>query len=194
MAMNLSYPPGSTTLSASELAGIIPGHINTQEQLNLWEAGNILQAEHWAARNHRDILRETYVCQLHRQMFGDTWNWAGKFRHTDKNIGAPWFEIPDRLRILLGDVRYQVEHGTWPPDELAVRFHHRLVALHPFPNGNGRHSRLMADLLVQQLGRPRFTWGSCNLEAPGQVREQYIAALQAADGHHIEALLAFARS
>ena len=131
---------------------------------------------------------------LHRRMFGDVWRWAGKFRTSEHNLGIPFYEIPVALRQLLDDVKTWIEYKSYPPDEIAARLHHRLVQIHPFPNGNGRHSRLMADLLVMSLGGERFSWGSANLQAIGDLRGRYIAALKAADNHDIGPLLAFARS
>jgi Fic-DOC domain mobile mystery protein B len=127
-------------------------------------------------------------------MLGDVWRWAGKFRTTERNLGIHYFEIPMAMHELLEDAKTWVEHKTYPPDEIAVRFHHRLVQIHPFPNGNGRHSRLMADLLVMSLGGERFTWGRVNLQQAGDVRRQYIEALRAADNHDYGPLLRFARS
>lgn len=127
-------------------------------------------------------------------MFGDVWRWAGDFRTSERNIGITYYQIPIALRELLDDVNAWIEYNAYPPDETAVRFHHRLVHIHPFPNGNGRHSRLMADLLLMQLGRERFTWGSANLQSAGEARKRYIEALKAADNHDIGPPLAFARS
>ena len=194
MAINLDYSSGATPLDADELASLIPGHITTQGELNEWEQLNILQGEAWAGKQRNDILDETFIRRLHRQMFGETWRWAGEFRKSDKNIGVDWLKISVELRNLLDDVRYQIDHATYPPDETAVRFHHRLVAIHPFSNGNGRHARLMADLLVERLGRPRFTWGSGSLVDASETRQRYIAALQAADSRDYAPLIAFARS
>lgn len=193
MAVELDYPPGATPLDADELANLIPGHITTQGELNEWEQLNIAQGEKWAHRQRKEILDEIFVRRLHRQMFGETWRWAGSFRKSDKNIGVDWLRIGVELKQLLDDARYQIEHSSFPADELAIRFHHRLVAIHPFPNGNGRHARLMADLLVMHLGRPRFTWGSASLVDPNETRQRYIKALQAADARDIAPLLAFAR-
>ena len=95
---------------------------------------------------------------------------------------------------LLEDSKAWIEFGTWPADEIAVRFHHRLVRIHPFLNGNGRHARLMADLLVMRLGRERFSWGRESLRDPGAARARYIEALRAADNHDIALLLAFSRA
>ncbi len=190
----LDYPSGATPLDADELASLIPGHITTQGELNEWEQLNIVQGEGWARKQRKEILNEGFLRQLHKQMFGETWKWAGEFRKTDKNIGVDWLKIGVELKKLLDDAHYQVEHASYPPDEIAVRFHHRLVAIPPFPNGNGRHARLMADLLTERLGQPRFTWGSRSLVDASETRQQYIAALQAADRRDIVPLLAFARS
>ena len=192
--MHIDYPAGATPLDADELASLIPGHIATQGELNEWEHANIVQGDQWARKQRKEILNDTFVRQLHKQMFGETWRWAGEFRKSNKNIGIDWPKISVELRKLLDDVHYQIEHASCPPDEIAVRFHHRLVAIHPFPNGNGRHARLMADLLVERLGQPRFTWGSCSLVDAGETRRAYIAALQAADARDYAPLLAFARS
>lgn len=202
MPFDFDYPPGATPLDADELASLIPGHITTQGELNEWEQLNIVQGEQWAKRQpqqRKEILNEAFLRQLHQQMFGETWKWAGEFRKTDKNIGVDWLKIGVELKKLLDDTHYQIEHASYPPDEIAVRFHHRLVLIHPFANGNGRHARLMADLLVERLGQPRFTWGSRSLVDASlidatPVRQQYIAALQAADARDITPLLAFARS
>ena len=185
--------PGATPFDADELASLIPGHLTTQAELNEWEQLNIAQGEKWAHRQRKEILDEIFVRRLHRQMFGETWRWAGSFRKSDKNIGVDWLRIGVELKQLLDDARYQIEHSSFPADELAIRFHHRLIAIHPFPNGNGRHARLMADLLVMHLGRPRFTWGSASLVDPNETRQRYIKALQAADARDIAPLLAFAR-
>ena len=194
MPFEFDYPPGATPLDAEEIASLIPGHITTQGELNEWEQLNIVQGEQWARKQRKDILTEAFLRQLHQQLFGETWKWAGEFRKTDKNIGVDWLKIGVELKNLLDDTRYQIEHASYPSDEIAVRFHHRLVAIHPFPNGNGRHARLMADLLVERLGQPRFTWGSHSLIDANATRQQYIAALQAADRRDIAPLLAFARS
>jgi len=194
MAVTLVYPPGATPLDADELACLIPSHITTQGELNEWEQLNIEHGETWAQRQRKEILNEEFVRELHRHMFDETWNWAGKFRTSNKNIGVEWPQVGVRLHDLLEDVRYQIDNAVYSPDEIAVRFHHRLVAIHPFPNGNGRHARMMADLLIRKLGQPRFSWGKANLTDPSDMRKGYIAALQTADNGDIGQLLAFARS
>lgn len=155
---------------------------------------NVTAAEAAAFARKLDILDERIVRWLHRRMFEDVWEWAGEFRKTERNIGVAAWRIATDLRQLLNDVRYWVSHETYAPDEIAARFHHRLVLIHCFANGNGRHARLATDLLLVSLGRPRFTWGRQNLTDPGETRQRYVMALQAADNHDITPLLAFVRS
>lgn len=194
--MKFEYPLGATPLDPDEIDGLIPSHITIQSQLNEWEAANILKAEIWlfSNSNHGDFMSIDFTRLLHARMFDDTWTWAGMFRLTERNIGVSPFTITTDLNNLLEDVRYQVIHESFPIDEIAYRFHHRLVAIHPFPNGNGRHARLMTDLLLVQAGEPRFTWGKQRLEAEGPVRKQYILALQDADKHDYAALAKFVRT
>jgi Fic-DOC domain mobile mystery protein B len=128
-------------------------------------------------------------------MFGQSWRWAGQYRSSDKSIGADWRQIRMQVPALLADIAFQVEHQVDPVDQIAIRFHHRLVSIHPFPNGNGRHARLIADVLIEQLGEPRFSWGgSSSLVDTSGLRLQYIAALQQADRGDVSSLLAFARA
>lgn len=184
----------NTPITPEEREGLIPTYITTRRELNEAEQININDGDRWAfARKKADVLDEAFLRTLHKQMLGKVWRWAGKYRTTDRNIGVDRWQIEPDLRALLGDVRYWIEHKTFSPDEIAVRFHHRLVSIHPFPNGNGRHARLAADLLSVQLGIPRFTWGSANLVEAAETRRRYVAALRAADNHDIEPLLAFAR-
>jgi Fic-DOC domain mobile mystery protein B len=188
---------GNTPLSVDEQADLIP-NLATKEELNEWERQNILEAYAWALApsnlRRRDPLVESYIRDLHLRMFDETWKWAGVYRTTEKTIGVPHVEIRESLATLLGDARYWLEHGTYAPDELAVRFHHRLVFIHPFANGNGRHARLMADVLAQRQLRPVFTWGGADLVRADDFRRRYIEALRSADAQDIEPLLAFARS
>jgi Fic-DOC domain mobile mystery protein B len=154
----------------------------------------ISRAQDWALVRRRDLLSEKFIKTLHRHILGDVWRWAGKFRRSERNLGIAYDEIPAALRQLLDDTRARIAYKSYPPDEIAVRFHHRLVQIHAFPNGNGRHARLTADLLVMSLGGDRFSWGSTNLQDAGAMRQRYIGALHAADEHDIGPLLAFSRS
>ncbi len=193
--MQLSYAPGATPLDPDEAAGLIPTHISTQGDLNEWEQANILQGLRWALRQKtRDLLDEKVLRELHRRMLGQTWRWAGEFRRSDKSIGVDWRQIQVQLRDLLRDVKTQIEFAAYPPDEIALRFHHRLVWIHPFANGNGRHARLAADMLIRRLGHSAFSWGGEALTSAGEPRQAYLAALRAADGRNYAPLLRFARS
>ena len=195
--MEFQYAPGATPLDPDEAAGLVPSHITTQADLNAWEQANIFQAVRWVARQKkRDLLTEGFVRDLHRRMFDQTWKWAGTFRQSNKNIGVDWTQVAVKLRNLLDNTRFQIDHKVFEPDELVVRFHHQLVWVHAFPNGNGRHARLMADVLAQQLGRPRMTWGGADVElvSMGTVRDRYLKTLREADQGQWSALIAFARS
>jgi Fic-DOC domain mobile mystery protein B len=195
--MEFQYAPGATPLDPDEAAGLVPSHITTQADLNAWEQANILQAVRWIARQKKHaLLTEGFVRDLHRRMFDQTWKWAGTFRQSNKNIGVDWTQVAVKLRNLLDNTRFQIDHKVFEPDELVVRFHHQLVWVHAFPNGNGRHARLMADVLAQQLGRPRMTWGGADVElvSMGTVRDRYLRALREADQGQWSALIAFARS
>lgn len=184
----------STPLSPEEQEGLIPSYITQRSELNEAEQANILDAEEWAFNRQRDVLSEKFLNDLHKRMFGRVWKWAGHYRRTGKNIGVDAYRIPIELRTLLDDVRYWTEHGTYEPDEIAARFHHRLVSIHLFPNGNGRHARTVADLLLVALGRPRFSWGREHLVDAGETRQAYVDALRAADDRDYGALFAFVRS
>jgi Fic-DOC domain mobile mystery protein B len=183
---------GTTSLDADELDDLIPTHITTRRELNEWEQANILAAVTAPARRRNPLTME-FLTGLHRRMFGQTWKWAGQFRRTEKTIGVAREQIELQLHDLLEDARYWVAHATYLPDEIAARFHHRLVLIHPFPNGNGRHARLMTDQLARYLGQTPFTWGSASLNETGSARNRYISALKDADRGDITALLAFVR-
>jgi Fic-DOC domain mobile mystery protein B len=186
---------GDTPLTADELQGLIPS-LTTQRELNEVEFANILSGRRWALSPQRfaksDVLNVTYLLELHRHMFDATWRWAGKVRTTEKTIGVPPHRILSDLGALLGDAAYWMKNATHPPDELALRFHHRLVSIHPFSNGNGRHSRLATDLLALKLGRPIFPWGGTSPNDEAR-RKEYLAALRSADGQDYAPLMAFAR-
>lgn len=188
-------PGDATPLDPEEREGLLQSWITFRSELNEAEQANITAGAAWAQRQRRqEILTETFIKQLHVRMFGEVWAWAGRFRLTERNIGIDPARIAVELRKLLDDARYWIANETFPPDEIAVRLHHRLVAVHPFPNGNGRTARLLADLLAVRLGREPFTWGRASLTDIGEARRAYIKALRAADDHDIRPLLAYARS
>ena len=188
-------PDDATPLEPEECEGLLQTWITYRRDLNEAEQTNIAAGTSWAWRaRRRDLLSEEFIRRLHKRLFGDVWAWAGEFRKSERNIGMEPVRIPVELRTAFDDARYWIEHETFPPDEIAVRLHHRLVAIHPFPNGNGRTTRLMGDLVAARLGQEPFTWGRQNLTDVSETRASYIAALRAADNHDIGPLLEFARS
>lgn len=191
-------PDDATPLEAEEREQLLQSWIATRRDLNLAEEDNIIEGAAWArarrGRRPEAMLTAAFALTLHERMFGDVWKWAGKHRTTARNVGVDAYRIGMDLAALMEDVRYWVAHETYRPDEIAVRLHHRLVAIHPFANGNGRHSRLMADLLIDRLGSTPFSWGGGSLADTGTLRQRYVTALRAADNHDIRPLLVFARS
>jgi len=190
-------PDGATPLEPEEWEQLIPTWITYRNDLNQAEEENILKASAWArstSQSKADILTVDFANKLHKRMFGDVWKWAGKYRTTPRNIGIEAYRIREELPMTLGNARYWIEAEVYPPDELAVRLHHSLVSVHPYPNGNGRHARMMADLLIERLGGEAFTWGGAILVQNDELRTAYISALKAADNHDHDPLIAFARS
>ena len=198
MGLELEYLPGQTPLDEDEKEGLIIPAITTRGELDEFEQKNIEEAMQWSlGRNLKPetIFTEDFIKQLHQRMYGEVWAWAGHFRKTDKNIGVDKWQIPVALKSLLDDALFWVQNNSMPPEEIAINFKHRLVSIHCFPNGNGRHSRLMADLIISKIYKqPEFTWGAASLDKAGEERNQYIKALRAADAGDYSLLLAFAKS
>lgn len=198
MGLDLEYIDGQTPLGEEEKEGLLIPTIATRGELDEFEQQNIEQAIQWAlGRSFRPevIFTEAFICTVHKRMYVDVWAWAGEFRNTNKNIGMDKWQIPTELKYLLDDARYWHENNTYPPDEIAVRFKHRIVSIHCFPNGNGRHSRLMADIIIEKIYKqPVFSWGAANLSGEDDTRTAYLKAVKAADKGDYSLLLAFARS
>ena len=198
MGLALNYIDGQTPLDEDEKEGLLIKTISTRGELDEFEQKNIEDALSWILSRRfklENVLTESFVKNIHYKMYGDVWKWAGKFRDSNKNIGVDKFEIGVELKVLLDDARYWVEKETYEPDEIAIRFKHRVVSIHCFPNGNGRHSRMMADILINKiLGKDLFSWGSANLGKGGSDRKSYIESLRDADRGNIEPLLKFSRS
>jgi Fic-DOC domain mobile mystery protein B len=200
MILKIQYPKGATPLDPDELAGLIPNYITTQGELNTLERDNILDALTWAAKKKKtkDRASISFAYDLHQQMFGRVWKWAGTLRKTDKNIGVAWAQVSSQLPSLFQDLDYWIINQTYSWDEIGARFHHRLVAIHAFPNGNGRHARLLTDLIFETHGQIPFTWGmssaNSSLEADGVLRDEYIEALRETDSKKMTRLIQFVKS
>lgn len=186
---------GQTPVSADERIGLrLP--VTTIGELDKVEQVNIEKAIFWLIGRRltaKQVLSEVFIRKMHRMMFKDVWKWAGKFRQTEKNIGVRWVMIAREVKVLCDDVLFWIDKEVYPKEEIAIRFKHRLVSIHCFPNGNGRHSRMMADVLAEQVFQlPLFTWGR-NLPDVSMQRTAYIRALRDADRGDVSYLVAFAK-
>lgn len=195
----ITYPSGATLINPDEAKDLIPDYISKMGELNQVEQSNIADAFVWGDRQALDeLLTGTFIFKLHERMFNQVWKWAGQTRRSNKNIGVMKELIMNDLAQLLGDAKYWVENGVFSKDEAAARFHHRLVQIHIFPNGNGRHARLMTDLFLKKYGEPKFSWGTnaarTQIEVEGKVRNEYIEALKSADAGDFGLLMKFVRS
>jgi len=198
MGLDLDSQDGQTGLDDDEKEGLRITTITTHGELDEYEQLNIEKAIEWTIPKKfkaDDLLTEDFIKLLHKKMFNDVWKWAGEFRRTEKNIGVDWIQIGINLRMLLDDARIWIANKVYPPEEIAIRFKHRLVSIHCFPNGNGRHSRIMADLIIEKIfNEPIFTWGNSNVAQADETRQHYIKALKEADNGNIGPLIEFARS
>jgi Fic-DOC domain mobile mystery protein B len=192
--MKMEYLDGATPLDPNEMEGLKHPHIQTRGELNQLEQQNIQEGYKWLVRQrkHKDLFTEAFILDLHKQLLGQVWSWAGSFRRTEKNIGVDPLVIGVELRNLLEDARYWVEHGTYNREEFAARFHHRLVKIHPFPNGNGRHARIVTDVVLESILEVLpIEWGARSLDVEGEHRRNYINALRAADNNDYRPLIEF---
>ncbi len=198
MGLELNYINGQTPLDEDEKDGLLIKTISTRGELDEFEQLNIDESKIWLLKttlNIPKILSEKFIKELHSKMFGNVWRWAGSFRNSNKNIGVDKFEISVHLRNLLDDTEYWIANKSFHADEITIRFSHRLVLIHLFPNGNGRHSRLIADVLINKgFGIDEFSWGNTNLTSAGEARSKYLSALKQADEGDYTSLIYFARS
>ncbi|MEM8763734.1 MAG: mobile mystery protein B [Bacteroidota bacterium] len=198
MGLELKYEEGQTPLNEEEKEGLKIKSITTQGELNEFEQLNIEKAVEWTIRSNlklEKVLTEKFVKDLHKRMYDDVWKWAGEFRKSEKNLGIKWTQIGIELKNLLDDTKYWIENKTYSPAEIAIRFKHRIVSIHCFPNGNGRHSRMMADIIMESIfGQEIFTWHQSNMVNADEIRKAYINSLKEADNGNINLLIAFAET
>ena len=198
MGLELLYGEGQTPLDEDEKEGLKIKTITTQGELDEFEQLNIEKAVEWTIHTNlkpEKILTEKFVKNLHNKMYSDVWKWAGEFRRSEKNIGIAWTQIGIELKNLLDDTKYWIEKNTFSPEEIAIRFKHRIVSIHCFPNGNGRHSRMMADIIMESIfGKEIFTWHQSNMVKADEIRKEYINALREADNGNITPLIEFAKN
>lgn len=198
MGLNIEYEDGQTPLDEEEKEGLLIKTLTTKNELDEFEQLNIEKAIEWTIHTNlkKDrILSEKFIKYLHKKMYGDVWKWAGEFRKSNKNIGIKWPQIGIELKKLIDDTKYWVENKTYPPEEISIRFKHRIVAIHCFPNGNGRHSRMVADIIMESVfGKEIFTWHQSNMVKADETRKKYIATLKEADNGNIKPLIEFANN
>ena len=198
MGLEFDYKDGQTPLDEEEKEGLKIKSITTQGELDEFEQLNIEKAVEWTIHTKlkpENILTEKFIKNLHKKMYCDVWKWAGQFRRTEKNIGILWTKIGIELKNLLNDTKYWIENKTYSSEEIAIRFKHRIVSIHCFPNGNGRHSRMMADIIMESIfGGEIFSWHQSNMVKVDQTRKQYIKALKEADNGIIKPLIEFAKN
>ena len=200
MGLEMHYDEGQTPLDEEEKEGLLIQSVTTRRELDEVEQRNIEEAIRWTFERRKrftasEILTEAFVQELHRRMFGSVWKWSGSFRNTNKNIGVDKYQIGADLRMLLDDCGFWIKNTTFGEDEIAIRFKHKIVSIHCFANGNGRHSRLIADIIAEKIFKKSvFTWGGYDLVQTGESRAKYLKALREADKGNITALIQFARS
>jgi len=198
MGLEIHYEEGQTPLNEEEKEGLKIKSITTQGELDEFEQLNIEKAVEWTIHTNlksEKIVTEKFIKDLHKKMYGDVWKWAGEFRKSNKNIGINWTQIAIELKNLIDDTNYWIEHNIYPPEEIAIRFKHKIVSIHCFPNGNGRHSRMMADIIMEFIFNGElFSWQNSTLVKADQTRKEYIYALRKADNGNINPLIVFAKS
>lgn len=198
MGIILKYIKGQTPINEEEKEGLLIKTITLQKELDEFEQLNIEKAVEWiiqANLNQDKILSEKFIKNLHKKMYDDVWKWAGAFRKSEKNIGIKWTQIGIELKNLIDDTKYWIKNKTYPPKEIAIRFKHRIVQIHCFPNGNGRHSRMMADIIIESIFKKEiFTWNKSNMTKADETRKKYIKTLREADKGNIKSLIEFAEN
>lgn len=198
MGLELKYEEGQTPLSEEEKGGLLIKSITTHGELDEHEQLNIEKAIVWLMNQKltkNKILSEDFIKALHKKMFDEVWRWAGEFRKSEKNIGVKWVNIRTDLKVLLDDTVFWIENKTYQPDETAIRFKHRLVNIHCFPNGNGRHSRIMADIIIESVFKEEiFSWSHSNMVKADETRKEYIRSIREGDKGDIKPLIKFART
>lgn len=198
MGLNIVYIEGQTPLDEDEKEGLLIPSITTREELDEFEQQNIEEAIQWTlGRNikQNNLFTEAFIRDVHKRMYRNVWAWAGELRKTNKNLGVDRWRIAVELKALLDDTQFWIDHHIFSPDEIAVRFKHRIVSIHCFSNGNGRHSRLMADIIIEKIFNMNvFTWGAGNLSRNSENRNIYLNSLKTADNGNYELLMSFARS
>jgi Fic family protein len=141
-----------------------------------------MDAELWAdtayvGTDWRDLFEPDVVCALHSQLFThmseadlviqdpvqselDFAMQPGMFRTREVKVGD--HEAPAAKSVPQFMRRFADVYKTTRRGELAVlavaAAHHRLAWIHPFPDGNGRVTRLHSHVLLQSMGLTNGVW------------------------------------
>ena len=197
MGLALEYIEGQTPLDEDEKDGLLIKTISTKGELDEFEQLNIQQTIEWSIKtkiNLKQFLSEDFLLLIHKKMFSEVWDWAGTKRKTNKNIGVDKTQISIEIKKLIDDCNFWIENNSFNEEEIAIRFSQRLVKIHLFPNGNGRHSRLVADIMISKVfNKPVFTWGRSDLSKNNTIRKEYLQAIYKADNDDYKPLIDFAR-
>jgi Fic-DOC domain mobile mystery protein B len=197
MGLNIDYIEGQTPLDEVEKEGLLIKTISTRGDLDEFEQLNIQSAVEWSLKikaGKKQILTEDFLMRVHKRMFGEVWAWAGTIRKSNKYIGVDKTQIRAEIRKLIADCNFWIDHTIFNDEEIVIRFSHRLVKIHLFPNGNGRHSRLVADIMISRIfSKSVFSWGHSDLSKNTLIRKEYLAAIYKADNNDLNPLIEFAR-
>lgn len=200
LTSHFETPSGATPLNADELKGLLIDTISTQAELNFAEQQSIIESSKWIySTNHKNILSDIFFRKLHRKMFESIWDWAGIYRASEKNIGIEPYKIAGEIKKLCDDCEYWIKHNTFDWPELAARFHHKVVWIHPFANGNGRFARILTDILLKEHRQLLLSWGRNTFNgddfmSESKLRAEYIASLREADNKKFQRLIEFIKS
>lgn len=189
----------SDETAGEDISDLLLRHLTTRESRNTVELETIGRAyDKYVFRGRKKNagnkwLTEEYIRQVHRDMFGGIWNWAGKYRQVNLNIGITWSQIPEQITVLCDDfVFWNTTQSAMPILEVAARLQNRLTHIHPFKNGNGRHARLITDIFLRSQDHPLPKWPQIQLIEHGDaVRREYIAAMKQADMGNFDPLITF---
>ena len=191
MAKNLTGPKEEGETPLDDLSGALVD-IKTRQELDELEHknNNKAYAKYLLMNPSKKALPMTYqsLCEIHKDMFGEVWSWAGEKRTSEKNLGVSPVKIGSEIHRFLHELHQWEKEGA-PPSEIAAKMHHRLVAVHPFENGNGRWARLVTNLYLHKNGQPLIQWPTDPDFVEKVFRPQYLAALKSADKGDYKPLL-----
>lgn len=184
---------GSTPLDPDQIRGIKFSHLVNMGELDEVEDLNIQKGLEWLNRQKGDdYLSMEFLCKLHEKLFGDVWKWAGTFRKVEVNLSKiKYYDVGPQLKMFFEDAKLWIEGGRMSWDEISAEMHHRLIAIHPFPNGNGRTTRIYTEYVQKRNKQAVTSWKASLNHDPKERRRVYIKSLQQADKGDFRPLIEF---